>query len=280
MTTMLFPGGKRKALTLSYDDGVTQDRRLIDILDKYGLKCTFNLNAGNLGKPGKVTEAGVEVDHIKIAPEEVAELYKNHEVAGHGLTHPSLAGIGTPEAMREIIEDRRLLEQYSGRLVRAFAYPFGTHNEAVRQMLALAGYESARTVVSTHDFRIPENFLAWEATCHHADPELMTLARTFCEDTSPRMRFRPQLFYLWGHSYEFDARGDWDVIEGFASYVSGFADDIWFATNIEIVDYIKAYRALIYSADGHKIYNPSAVTVWQNADGKTYELRGGEVTEI
>ena len=45
MNYMLFPGGKQKALTLSYDDGVQQDIRFIEILDKYGIKCTFNINS-------------------------------------------------------------------------------------------------------------------------------------------------------------------------------------------------------------------------------------------
>ncbi len=280
MTVMLFPEGKRKALTLSYDDGVTQDRRLVEILDRYGLKCTFNLNASTLGKSGTVSQDGVEVSHNKIPPQEVATLYKNHEVAGHGLTHPSLPHIGTPEAMHEIIEDRRQLEQLSGKLVRAFAYPYGTTSETVQQLLRLAGYESARTVVSTHGFGIPENFLAWDATCHHADPQLMELAHKFCEDDSPWSRLRPQLFYLWGHSYEFDARQDWDKIEEFARYMSGFADSVWFATNIEIVDYVKAYRSLVYSADGHKVCNPSATAVWMDVNGKVCRLPAGDFSEI
>ena len=41
-----FPGFKLKAVTLSYDDGVRQDKRLISIMQKYGLKGTFNINAG------------------------------------------------------------------------------------------------------------------------------------------------------------------------------------------------------------------------------------------
>ena len=36
--------GMKKALTFSYDDGVTQDIRLIEIFNKYNLKATFNLN--------------------------------------------------------------------------------------------------------------------------------------------------------------------------------------------------------------------------------------------
>ena len=144
-----FPGGKRKALTLSYDDGVRQDIRLVALCDKYGVKCTFNLNSGTLGRelfggpPGKEP-----LDLSCVKPEEVAEVYAGHEVAGHGLWHSSLPDIGTPGAMLEIIDDRAALEKLSGRHVQSFAYPFGLHNADVRTLLRLAGYRSARTVVS------------------------------------------------------------------------------------------------------------------------------------
>ena len=67
--------GKMKAVTFSYDDGVTQDRRLIELLDKYGLKATFNLNSQLLGNPGSlVQERGIVVNHTKVKAEEVKEL--------------------------------------------------------------------------------------------------------------------------------------------------------------------------------------------------------------
>ena len=53
-----FPGGKIKTLTLSYDDGVEQDEKLVDLMVKYGLKGTFNLNSGVYAKEGTVYPAG------------------------------------------------------------------------------------------------------------------------------------------------------------------------------------------------------------------------------
>ena len=46
---MRFPEGRLKAVTFSYDDGVRQDERLIEIFDKYGVKGTFNINSGIMG---------------------------------------------------------------------------------------------------------------------------------------------------------------------------------------------------------------------------------------
>ena len=50
-----WPQGKLKALTLSYDDGRDHDRKMIEILDKAGIKCTFNLNNAQIGKTRRKT---------------------------------------------------------------------------------------------------------------------------------------------------------------------------------------------------------------------------------
>lgn len=235
--TLLFPGGKSKAFTLSYDDGVVQDRRLAALFRQYGLKCSFNLGSGLLGHKETGRAPGrKEIDVSKVSPEEVPEVYRSHEIAGHGLYHSSLPDVGTPLAMYEIIEDKRRLEQISGQPLKMFAYPFGLYNDQVIQMLSLAGYQGARTVTSTHEFEIPENFMLWNPTCHHNDQRLMELAQRFIEGTS----FAPMLFYVWGHAYEFDGQDNWEVIERLAEYMSGHGEEVWFAANGEIITYVNA----------------------------------------
>ena len=276
--TLCFPGGKHKALTLSYDDGVIQDRRLVQILNRYGLKCTFNIGSGVLGYQGSAVFSEKEVDVSKVSATEVKDLYADHEVAGHGLYHSSLTDVGTPTAMYEIIEDRRQLEKIIEKPVYSFAYPFGTYNNTVKQILHLAGYRSARTVVSSHSFDLPEDFLEWNATCHHNDPQLMTLAKQFCQDSH---RFlMPQLFYLWGHAYEFDGDDNWDVIETFADYVAQYADDIWFATNGQIVRYVNAFRSLEYTTDASLIHNPTATDLWICINGNTLAIPAGKTVSV
>lgn len=255
---LVFPGGKSKAFTLSYDDGVVQDRRLAQIFREHGLKCTFNLGSGLLGHQETARRPGhPEVDVSKVAPEEVPAVYAGHEIAGHGLYHSALDTVGAPLAMYEIIEDKRRLEGLAGKPLRMFAYPFGFYNDTVIELLRLAGYQGARTVKSTHGFAIPEDFLVWDPTCHHSDPKLMELARQFVD--GPAMG--PQLFYVWGHAYEFDGDQNWEVIEQFAEYMGRQGDRVWFATNGEILEYVTAYRRLEYSADGLMVRNPSAVDV-------------------
>lgn len=65
MVIIMF-NGKKKALTFSYDDGVTQDVRLIEMFNKYNLKATFNLNSELLGRGGMLVRNGVQISHKKI----------------------------------------------------------------------------------------------------------------------------------------------------------------------------------------------------------------------
>ncbi|MDE7324667.1 MAG: polysaccharide deacetylase family protein, partial [Lachnospiraceae bacterium] len=196
---MRFPGGRQRALTLSYDDGVEQDIKLIGIMKEHGLKGTFNLNSGTYPEEGTIYPAGHI--HRRLTKKQVGELYlaNGMEVAVHGLTHPFLQELPPVLCVQEVLKDRENLEEQFGCIVRGMAYPFGTYSDGVVRILRECGIAYARTVQSTRKFDIPQDWLRMPATCHHNDPELMTLAKRFVE---PFHWTTPQLFYLWGHSYE------------------------------------------------------------------------------
>ena len=277
--TLQFPGGKTKAFTLSYDDGVIQDRRLAELFRKYGAKATFNLNSGLLGLdrrggyPGKP-----DLDISTVAPEELSTVYAGHEIAGHGLYHCGLNTVGGPLGVYEIAEDKRRLEAYVGRPLRMFAYPFGVWGKDTIETLRLCGYQGARTIRSTGGFDIPADFLEWDPTCHHNDPKLMELAQSFVDNPFPF----PQLFYVWGHGYEFDDCDNWERMEKLLSFLSEHREKIWFATNGEILEYVQAYRRLEYSVDGSAICNPSAldVCICPDMGRPALMLKAGTVTRV
>jgi peptidoglycan/xylan/chitin deacetylase (PgdA/CDA1 family) len=269
----LFPNGKEKAFTLSYDDGVIQDKHFIELLKKYHLKATFNLNSGTFGDVDHYQH--LVVDHVKVNQEEVKELYKGYEVAVHTITHPDLPKIPSSMVSYEVSGDKHNLEEIVGYPVRGMAYPFGTYNDRVVEVLKNAGIEYSRTVKSTHHFSLPENFLVWNPTCHHDDKELMALADQFLALT----RASASIFYVWGHTYEFDNNNNWDTIEKLFEKISG-KDNIWYATNIEIVDYLNAVKQLKYSADGKMIYNPTDKEVWLRIFRKDYKVGSGETVHI
>ncbi len=267
--------GKSKVLTLSYDDGVVQDIRLINILDKYGIKGTFNINSGLYLKEGAVRDKY----YGRMTLSESQQLYINsgHEVAIHSLSHPFLEKLDTSEIIYEVMEDRKNLESQYGVVIRGMAYPFGTYNEKVVDILEKCHIAYARTTKATNQFAFPENWLALHPTCHHNCANLMELAKNFVE--TPNRHKNAEMFYLWGHSYEFDNDDNWDVIENFAQYIGGH-DHIWYATNIEIYDYVKAYERLQTSYDKKILHNPSSIDVWVEIKGSVLCIKSGETVKL
>lgn len=262
---------KLKVLTMSYDDGVVQDIRLIEIMNKYGLKGTFNLNSG-LYLP---EDEKRERFYGRLKLSEAVKLYKDsgHEVAIHSRTHPFLDRLEPSEMIHEITEDRKALESQFGTIVRGMAYPYGTYSDTLVDVLSKCNIAYARTVNGTYRFSFPENWLMLHPTCHHNCENLDQLIKQFVE--TPSRSEYAEMFYLWGHSYEFDTNGNWDVIERFAEYAGGH-DHIWYATNIEIYDYVQAYKSLRTSYDQKIIHNPSCVDVWIEVNWKNYCIKAGE----
>lgn len=273
---MRFPGGKHKALTLSYDDGVEQDIRLIAIMKAHGLKGTFNINSG--------LYPAVKTAATKRMPlEDAKELYlgSGMEVAVHALTHPILSYLPENICTYEVLQDRINHERDYGTIVRGMAYPQGTVSvsDSVVASLRQCGIAYARTTVSTERFDIPTDWLRLPATCHHKNPRLMALAEQFHQS---KFEKAPGLFYLWGHSYEFDwdaPDNNWGIMENFAAYM-GDREEIWYATNIEIYDYVAAYKQLLFSTEGTKVLNPTATTLWFEAAGKLRCVKPGELLHL
>ena len=276
---VLFPNFKIKALTLSYDDGVRQDKRLISIMQKHGLKGTFNINSGLFSSKYEGIEKG------RMTEKEAYELYNNSgmEVAVHGYKHFSLARVEEGVATLDVIKDREKIENMFGKITKGMAYANGSYSDSVVEMLKMCGINYSRTTVSTEKFDIPTDWLRLPATCHHNNPRLMDLARDFVaindEDPKTYWKIKPALFYLWGHSYEFDNNNNWNVIEEFAEYIGG-RDDVWYATNGEIYDYLSACDKLVFTADGKKVYNPTCTTLYIHNYGKRFVIKPGETVDL
>lgn len=273
---MRFPGGRVKTVTLSYDDNVEADVKLVRIMKKYGLKGTFNINSGQYPPEDSVGSMGC--GHRRLTVKQSTELHKDSgmEIACHGVTHPFLEQLPGSLCVQEVLNDRLDLERIYGCMVRGMAYPFGTYSDEVVEILKACGIVYARTVTSTEKFDMPTDWLRLPGTCHHGNPKLMTLAKRFVED---KRNWSPMMFYLWGHSYEFEDNDNWNIIEEFGEYIGG-REDIWYATNIEIYDYVAAYKQLIFSADGHRVYNPTVTELWFKTAKGVFNIKPGETINI
>lgn len=238
----VFKDGKRKIVTFSYDDGPANDPRLVALLNKYNMKGSFHLNGKNYLK---VDEAGLK---------KIADTYAGHEISCHTLRHGWPTLMPDISVLNEAIEDRRILEKIAGYPVIGMSYPFGDYDAKRIDILKNCGIVYSRTVRSTGGFAIPEDFMAWHPTCHHNG------ALALCESFFNSRPARP-LFYIWGHSYEFDTEEKWEYMEKVVSTLAN-KEDIWYATNIEIYDYVMAQRTLKISVDERTFTNPTCTDVW------------------
>ena len=263
----VYPQGKRKALTFSYDDGQDFDRRLAELLRSHGMKGTFHLNSGRLG-----LERNGE---FYVSAEEIGEVYAGHEVACHGVQHRNPPTITRQQMLLEIQEDRKALEKITGRLVQGMSYSFGNYNQEIMDIAKSLGIKYSRTVEDTGNFFPPSDFLAWHPTCHHEN-HLLGLAESFLNIAG---FYELPVMNVWGHSFEFGKSGDWSVIEAFVEKMAGM-EDIWYATNLEICNYIQAVRQQEFSADGMTMHNPTALGIWVSTAEGFVEVKPGETRYI
>ncbi len=224
-----------KFLTLSFDDGVTQDERFIKMLDERGIKCTFNINTGICGLVHNLPYRDGEVTHNEHTEEKIKEVYVNHEVAVHTLTHPRLDLLDEAGVIKEVGEDQKNLVRLTGQDVVGMAYPGGPFytEETKRIILEHTPVKYARNVQSHHSFAMPTDFMEWAPTCFWRSEACRWLIKKFIE-LEPT---EDSLLYIWGHAYEFDMYDGWDLIGELLDLMAGH-DDITYVTNGEIYKYM------------------------------------------
>ena len=260
LSRFAFPGGKWKALVMSYDDGHVQDRGLVSIFNAHGIKGSFHLNSKSLDSDTFVTKA------------ELAALYAGHEISSHTVDHPYLDTCPESSIRWEIETDRAALEPLAGHQIRSLSYPFGAYNDLVLSTLRRLGVNSARTTKHAWNPNyLPADPLKWHPTCPHSGA--MTFAQPFADRTEERMA----LLYVWGHSYELDyghADNSWDYMSALCA-ILGDRGDVWYAGVTEVADYVAAIRGLEWPFP-NCVYNPSGLSIWAKLDGTLCRIQPGK----
>ena len=212
----------RKVFTISYDDGSKSDLKLIELMKKYGIRGTFNLNSGSYGIDGQ------PFWYNRLPFECLKDTYSNDfcEVAAHGYVHPDYTKLDYDAANEDITRDVKKLEEIFGIRPIGFAYPFGAVDDKTVEILRKSGIKYSRTVWSTERFAIPEDWLYLNPTCHHINPKLLTLAKEFVDYKGDD----DIMFYVWGHAHEFDENNNWEILEQLFQCVAG-KSDILYLTN-------------------------------------------------
>lgn len=267
MPTVLFdafPGGKRRAFTMSFDDAREEDRRLVGIFNRHGIRGTFHIASSWLGRSKF------------IGREEVATLYQGHEVAAHSRTHPHLPHLSDSQVLMEVLEDRRDLESLVGYPVRGFAYPGGGFDDRIVGLMAQTGLTYSRTTATSPDsFGFPTgNFHRLGFTCRHTQA-----GQVLDKFLAMPKRWSTQAMIVMGHSYEYTDEAGWAMIESVCAKAAN-NPELWYTTLIELVDYTIASQRMVTAVDGSLVYNPNAISVWATIERDIVEIKPGQTLKL
>ena len=275
-THLRFPGGLEKALSFTFDDGCVEDARLIDKIGELGLRATCNLNSDWFDLVLPYNRRMSEADTVAALDREYVE------IACHGAKHADCCRMDPTSFLWDAIKDRARLEALFYRPITGYAYPQGAVNDDAKHDLERAGFEYARGVGFPGHFELPRD-LYWingtiDLLSGGTDELIDRFLSVKCEE------------WIWGdagakfcemfvHSYCIDSEEKWELcfrrLERLAH-----RDDLWYATNIELVRYIKAYRSLIFSLEHEYVFNPTAYDVWIWTEAGTARIGAGETVRL
>lgn len=266
MIKRLYPGGKRKAFNITYDDGVWQDVRFVELLNKYGIKGTFNLNSRLMEEEFEWThECGLPVKRLPVS--RAVKLYEGHEVASHTLNHPYMQNLSEDEIMYQLGHDKYVLEQIFGWEICGFAVPFDYYSGLIADCARRLGFEYARMSEESRSYVASENYYWWQCGIFHLSPGFLDFVEGFF-DTDEELA----LCQIVGHSYDLDAENMWGSIETVLEKMAQ-DKDLASMTNLELVRYLKAMRSAQISDD--YICNSSGVDLWFEHDGEVFCVNAG-----
>lgn len=206
-----------------WDDGVSADIKLIDILRRHNAKATFNLNAALHNKERSHGWDYLDTKVYRLGWNEMKDVYEGFVIANHSLTHPRLEQIPIEDARKEIVEGRKQLQDFFDAPITGFAYPFGTYNQEVMDLLRDAGHSYARTVKNAPLAFPPEDPMAFHPTCKFN-------AEDFWKHYEKARECG--VFYFWGHSYELINETMWNDFEDKIKKITADENSEW----VDVVD--------------------------------------------
>lgn len=267
MIRKLYPNGKPKAFNVTYDDGVLQDIRFAELLNKYNLKGTFNLNSGLMENEFEwMHESGCIVK--RLSKDKALSLYEGHEIACHTLTHPYMDSLSKSEILHELQADKANLEKLFDREIKGFAVPFDYYSELIEKCAKISGFSYVRISEESHSFTPQADYFKWKGTVFHTDSEIENLMQQFLESNEELA-----LFQIVGHSYDLDIENLWETIDDIFRVISS-QTDILPITTIEIINYLKAMNKA--EITDKFIMNNSNISLWFSIEGMACEVNPNE----
>lgn len=199
-----------KIVSLSFDDGTIYDAGFIELLNKYNLKATLNLNSGLKDFVWYYEDKPIKRFDLK----KVRDLYDGHEVASHSLTHPYFSSLSEDEITKEVKEDISNLTEIFGREIAGFAFPFHDQTEEnIQTVKDSVKLKYIRYSFFAEDY-LPQDRYHIPINALYGDADIYEKLEEFKKNT-----LENSLFVIAGHSYEFEVKNDWEKIEKLLSYL-------------------------------------------------------------
>lgn len=215
----------RKIFVLSFDDGTIYDRRFVQLLQKYNVPCTFNLNSG-LDDFVWYYEDRHPIRRFQL--EETKDVYRDFEIASHSSHHFYLTSLSDEDLDREIAEDCAALKRIFGVEELGFAVPFTSCGEREVEIIK-PHVRYIRHSAAQKDFSLPRDAYHINISGMYDDPDIKDRIRAFAE-----CDLETALFVLCGHSYEFEVLNHWEYMEELLQYIKSF--DFEIMTTMELVN--------------------------------------------
>ncbi len=223
-----------------WDDGVTNDIRLIELLKKYHAKATFNLNPG-LHEEKRQEPLWVPAGYAdwsfkgfrcgKVGKAEMLSIYRGFQVASHCWRHENADAHPLPVFVKAATDAKHFLEDLFQQECPGFAWPCGIATPEAADALRDAGFAYGRMVTSTEHVEAYEHPMMLKPSCHVHDG---VFYRRFAE-----AKARNGIFYFWGHSYEMlDSAGLWEQMERKLDFLSSDPEVEW----VDVIDLVRPAR--------------------------------------
>lgn len=201
-----------KIVSLSFDDGTIYDVKFVQILNKYGLKATLNLNSA-LDDFVWYYQDGQPIERLHLR--QVKDIYNGHEVASHSLTHPYFSTLTDAEVVHQVKADVENLTNIFGYPIVGFAFPFHDQTE-----------HNIQTVKDNVDLSYIRYSHLNESTTHQDRYHIHLNA--FYDDADIYQKLQQfknseqadGLFVIVGHAYEFEVKNHWDKIEQLLAWLA------------------------------------------------------------
>ena len=222
-STIVMP---RKIFLLSFDDGTLWDKRFVELLNRYNIPCSFNLNSG-------LEDFVWEFDGKPVRRQKLADTvqqYQGHEVASHTLHHPWLNTLSPPQLRGEVQKDAEAIKAIFGLEEIGFGVPFTACGE--REINIIRKFVRYIRLSEFADrFDLPKDEYHIPIHALYNAPDIRERIAAFAESDLP-----VSLFVMAGHTYEMEMLDHWQYIEDLLQYIKSFDFEI-----MTTMDFVKEF---------------------------------------